>query len=153
MNPQGSRMGHERLVLDVAQLELDLSALVAGAPAGCVPARGWPGAPRVRRSYTVMFVHKRGTNGCYAVAIYDVNSKFLIYRIISGQTGSLMEKKRSHARAKDATHVSVSLPKEILDALDKMANSQDRNRSNMIQRLIRIELEQQGYLSKEKKPA
>lgn len=153
MNPQGSRMGHERLVLDVAQLELDLSALVAGAPAGCVPARGWPGAPRVRRSYTVMFVHKRGTNGCYAVAIYDVNSKFLIYRIISGQTGSLMEKKRSHARAKDATHVSVSLPKEILDALDKMADSQDRNRSNMIQRLIRIELEQQGYLSKEKKPA
>ena len=153
MNPQGSRMGHERLVLDVAQLKLDLSALVAGAPAGCVPARGWPGAPRVRRSYTVMFVHKRGTNGCYAVATYDVNSKFLIYRIISGQTGSLMEKKRSHARAKDATHVSVSLPKEILDALDKMADSQDRNRSNMIQRLIRIELEQQGYLSKEKKPA
>lgn len=146
-------MGHERLVLDVAQLELDLSALVAGAPAGCVPARGWPGAPRERRSYTVMFVHKRGTNGCYAVLTYDVNSKFLIYRIISGQTGSLMEKKRSHARAKDATHVSVSLPKEILDALDKMADSQDRNRSNMIQRLIRIELEQQGYLSKEKKPA
>ena len=31
-----------------------------------------------------------------------------------------------------------------------MADSQDRNRSNMIQRLIRIELEQQGYLSKEK---
>ncbi len=61
-----------------------------------------------------------------------------------------MEKKRSHARAKDATHVSVSLPKEILDALDKMATSEDRNRSNMIQRLIRIELEQQGYLSKEK---
>lgn len=61
-----------------------------------------------------------------------------------------MEKKRNHARAKDATHVSVSLPKEILDALDKMATSEDRNRSNMIQRLIRIELEQQGYLSKEK---
>lgn len=61
-----------------------------------------------------------------------------------------MEKKRTHARAKDATHVSVSLPKEILEALDKMADSQDRNRSNMIQRLIRIELEQQGYLSKEK---
>ena len=55
MNPQGSRMGHERLVLDVAQLELDLSALVAGAPAGCVPARGWPGAPRERLPYPESF--------------------------------------------------------------------------------------------------
>ncbi len=153
MNPQGSRMSHERLILGIAQLELDLRALIAGPPAGSVPTRGWPEATRGRRSYTVIFVHKRGTDGCYAVAIYNVNSKFLIYRSISGQTGSLMEKKRSHTRAKDATHVSVSLPKEILDALDKMADSQDRNRSNMIQRLIRIELEQQGYLSKEKKPA
>ena len=143
-------MGHESLVLRIAQLELDLGALVAGSTAGRITARSWPGAPGARRSYTVMFVHKRGTDGCYAVATYDVNSKFLIYRIISCQTGPLMDKKRSHARAKDATHVSVSLPKEILEALDKMADSQDRNRSNMIQRLIRIELEQQGYLSKEK---
>jgi hypothetical protein len=82
MNPQGSRMSHERLILGIAQLELDLRALIAGPPAGSVPARGWPGSPRVRRSYTVMFVHKRGTNGCYAVATYDVNSKFLIYRSI-----------------------------------------------------------------------
>lgn len=143
-------MGHEGLVLRIAQLELNLGALIAGATLGRITARGWPRAPRARRGYTVMFVHKRGTNGCYAVATYVVNTKFLIYRIISGQRGSLMEKKRTHARAKDATHVSVSLPKEILEALDKMADSQDRNRSNMIQRLIRIELEQQGYLSKEK---
>lgn len=150
MNPEAGRVGHEGLVLRIAQLELDLGALVAGATARRISARGWPRASRARRSYTVMFVHKRGTDGCYAVATYDVNTKFLIYRIISGQRGSLMEKKRNHARAKDATHVSVSLPKEILDALDKMATSEDRNRSNMIQRLIRIELEQQGYLSKEK---
>lgn len=82
MDPQGSRVGHEGLVLRIAQLELHLGALVAGATPGRITARGWPGAPRARRSYTVMFVHKRGTDGCYAVATYDVNTKFLIYRII-----------------------------------------------------------------------
>lgn len=43
---------------------------------------------------------------------------------------------RSHDRDESNTKVSISLSKELLDALDKMADEEGRTRSNMLQRII-----------------
>lgn len=42
----------------------------------------------------------------------------------------------NHQRAESNAKISISLSKEMLDALDEMAEAEGRSRSNMLQRIL-----------------
>ena len=44
---------------------------------------------------------------------------------------------RHHLRADGSTKISVSIPQELVDAIDAIAVKEERNRSNMITVLLR----------------
>ena len=44
---------------------------------------------------------------------------------------------RHHLRADGSTKISVSIPQELVDAIDAIALKEERNRSNMITVLLR----------------
>jgi len=46
-------------------------------------------------------------------------------------------KNRHHLRAEGSTKISVSIPQELVDAIDAIAVKEERNRSNMITVLLR----------------
>lgn len=46
-------------------------------------------------------------------------------------------KNRHHMRAEGSTKISVSIPQELVDAIDAIALKEERNRSNMITVLLR----------------
>ena len=46
-------------------------------------------------------------------------------------------KSRHHLRADGSTKISVSIPQELVDAIDAIALKEERNRSNMITVLLR----------------
>jgi len=43
-----------------------------------------------------------------------------------------MAKKQTHGRAPGKTQISISLPQELVDKIDRLAATQNRNRSNFI---------------------
>ncbi|MGF1484919.1 MAG: ribbon-helix-helix domain-containing protein [Opitutales bacterium] len=43
-----------------------------------------------------------------------------------------MKKKKSHARAPGQTQISISIPQELVDQVEKLAKAENRNRSNFI---------------------
>lgn len=44
---------------------------------------------------------------------------------------------RHHMRAEGSTKISVSIPQELVDAIDAIALKEERNRSNMVTVLLR----------------
>jgi metal-responsive CopG/Arc/MetJ family transcriptional regulator len=44
----------------------------------------------------------------------------------------MAKKKKSHARAPGMTQISISLPEDLVEKIDKLAASDNRNRSNFI---------------------
>ena len=44
---------------------------------------------------------------------------------------------RHHMRAEGSTKISVSIPRELVEAIDAIALKEERNRSNMITVLLR----------------
>jgi len=44
----------------------------------------------------------------------------------------MAKKKKSHARAPGMTQISISLPESLVDKIDRLADSDNRNRSNFI---------------------
>lgn len=46
-------------------------------------------------------------------------------------------KNRHHLRAEGSTKISISIPQELVDAIDAIARKEERNRSNMITVLLR----------------
>lgn len=46
----------------------------------------------------------------------------------------------AHERSESNAKISISLSKELLDALDRMADIEGRSRSNMLQRIIAEQL-------------
>ena len=46
-------------------------------------------------------------------------------------------KSRHHMRAQGSTKISISIPQELVDAIDAIALKEERNRSNMITVLLR----------------
>ena len=44
----------------------------------------------------------------------------------------MAKKKKSHARAPGMTQISISLPESLVDKIDRLADIDNRNRSNFI---------------------
>ncbi len=44
----------------------------------------------------------------------------------------MVKKKKSHARAPGMTQISISLPESLVEKIDRMAQTENRNRSNFI---------------------